>query len=68
MSNEFEELLTVREVARRLSVTERTIFRWYTEQGLPVHRIGPKSFRFRWSEIEEWMDARANVAYPVQAS
>lgn len=63
--SEVEELLTVRDIAQRLGITERTVFRWYTYEGMPVHRYGINTLRFRWSEVEDWASERANVAYPA---
>lgn len=46
------ELLTTRQLAKRLRVTIHTIRRWAREGKLPHLRIGPKVIRFSWLEIQ----------------
>ena len=51
------DLLTVREVARRLSISERTVWRW-TALGLlpiPVHPHA-RSTRWRAADIERYLE------------
>lgn len=52
-----EMQLTVREVAKALSVTEKTIYRWLREGTLPANRINDQ-YRFNRSELLEWATAR----------
>ena len=50
------DLLTVRDVARRLSISERTVWRW-TAMGLlppPVHPHA-RSTRWRAADIERYL-------------
>lgn len=49
-----EEVLTIREVAEFLKVTERTIYRLTAEGQLPAFKVGG-SWRFRKIELIEWM-------------
>ncbi len=52
------DLLTVREVARRLSISERTVWRW-TALGvlpLPVHPH-TRSTRWRAADIERYLES-----------
>jgi len=51
-------LLTVREAAAALSVSERHLYTITKRDGLPVVRLG-KSVRYRVSDIETWLAARA---------
>jgi|SRR5579875_1148525 len=54
------DLLTVREVARRLSISERTVWRW-TALGLlppPVHPHA-RSTRWRAADIERYLEELA---------
>jgi excisionase family DNA binding protein len=51
------DLLTVRDVARRLSISERTVWRW-TALGLlpaPVHPHS-RSTRWRAADIERYLE------------
>jgi excisionase family DNA binding protein len=54
-----DEVLTVRELARRLRVSERTLFTWTKQRGLPVVRVG-KTLRFLWAHVREWLDSQTN--------
>ena len=44
------QLLTTRELARRLKVTERTIENWRKDGRIPALKIG-RAVRFLWSEV-----------------
>ena len=50
-----EEILTVREVADFLKVTERTIYRLATEGQIPSFKVGG-SWRFQRSNLIQWMN------------
>jgi predicted DNA-binding transcriptional regulator AlpA len=59
------DLLTVREVARRLSISERSVWRW-TALGLlppPVHPHA-RSTRWRASDIERYLERLSPQAVP----
>ena len=45
--------ITVREAARILEVSEKTIYRWIEQKKLPVHRINDQ-YRFNRAELLEW--------------
>jgi PTS system nitrogen regulatory IIA component len=49
--------LTVREVARLLGVTEKTVHRWLRDKAIPAHRLHDQS-RFNRVELQEWAAAR----------
>jgi PTS system nitrogen regulatory IIA component len=49
--------LTVRDVARLLSVSERTIYRWIEQGTLPAQRVN-EQHRFSRAELLEWATAR----------
>lgn len=53
-----EEILTVREVAEFLKVTERTIYRLATEGQIPSFKVGG-SWRFQRSDLIRWMNEQA---------
>ena len=56
------DLLTVRDVARRLSISERTVWRW-TAQGLlppPVHPHA-RSTRWRAADIERYLEGLSAI-------
>jgi len=54
--------LAVRDVAKLLNVSERTIYRWIDQGTLPVYRIGDQ-FKFNRTELLEWATSkRLNVS------
>lgn len=53
-----EEILTVREVAEFLKVTERTIYRLATVGQIPSFKVGG-SWRFQRSDLIRWMNEQA---------
>ncbi len=55
--------LQVRDVAKFFNVSEKTIYRWIEQEGLPAFRIN-KQYRFNRVEILEWAMARKVNASP----
>jgi excisionase family DNA binding protein len=51
---ELEPWLSVEEIARHLSVSKETIYRWLEREKIPAHRMG-KLWRFKPSEVDEWV-------------
>ncbi len=49
--------LTVREVAKLLSVSEKTIYRWLGDGIIPAYRVN-EQYRFNRAELLEWATAR----------
>ncbi len=59
--------LTVRDAAKLLNVSDRTIYRWIDQGTLPVYRIGDQ-FRFNRTELLEWATSRRlNVSAEIFA-
>lgn len=46
--------LTIRDVAARFLVSEKTVYRWVKESKIPVYRINGQ-YRFKANEIESWV-------------
>jgi nitrogen PTS system EIIA component len=55
--------LTARDAARLFNVSEKTIYRWIEQKGLPAYRIN-KQFRFNQTELLEWAAAGRTGASP----
>lgn len=54
--------LTARDAASLFNVSEKTIYRWIEQKGLPAYRIN-KQFRFNQTELLEWASAgRTGIA------
>jgi len=48
------ELLTLKEVAKELHLTPRTLKRWAEVKGFPYHRVGKTMYVFR-DELDAWV-------------
>jgi excisionase family DNA binding protein len=52
------ELMTVRQVARCLAISERTVWRWTAQGVLPVPvRPSRRSTRWRTTDIRDYLDS-----------
>ncbi|HJQ85464.1 MAG TPA: PTS sugar transporter subunit IIA [Candidatus Binatia bacterium] len=57
--------LTVRDVSRLLSVSEKTVYRWVKQGVLPAYRVN-EQYRFNRAELLEWATSRRmNVSAAV---
>ncbi len=57
--------LAVKDVAKLLGVSEKSVYRWIDERGLPAHRVGGQ-FRLNRAVLVEWATAnKINVAPQV---
>lgn len=51
-----DDVISIDEVARRLSIPKTTLYGWrYKGTGPRSHRIG-KHLRYRWSEVLAWLE------------
>ncbi len=55
--------LTVRDISRLLSVSEKTIYRWLKQGSIPAYRIQDQ-YRFNRAEILEWATSRRVAISP----
>lgn len=53
------DIMTIKEVAEYLKLTEKTAYRLAAEGKVPGFKVGG-SWRFKRSEIEKWIDAELN--------
>ncbi len=58
-----EALLTAREVAERLGFAPGTVVDWFEAGKIPGFKVGGR-LRFRWSEIESWLEERRPARSP----
>lgn len=56
--SEPEVYIDRKECAARLGIGVSTLDRWVREKGLPVHHWGMRITRFKFSEVEAWLDSR----------
>lgn len=55
-----EDILTIKEVAEYLKVTERTLYRLAQEGKIPAFKVGA-SWRFRRVDLDAWTRAQRNT-------
>jgi len=53
-----EDILTIREVADYLKITERTLYRLVQEGKLPAFKVG-NSWRFRREDLDRWISEQS---------
>ena len=49
--------LTVRDVAKFLNVSEKTVYRWINQNSIPAYRLN-EQYRFNRAELVEWAISR----------
>lgn len=54
------DIMTIKEVAAYLKLTEKTAYRLSAEGEIPGFKVGG-SWRFRKSDIDRWIDQQANA-------
>jgi excisionase family DNA binding protein len=54
-----EEILTLKEVADYLKLTEKTAYRLAAEGKLPGFKVGG-AWRFRSADLEAWIESKKN--------
>jgi len=55
-----DDILTIREVADYLKVTERTLYRLAQEGKLPAFKVGG-AWRFRRGDLEQWIKSQSQT-------
>jgi hypothetical protein len=56
-----DEILTDQTLAPRLSVEPRTLKLWRDTRQLPFIRISGKTVRYRWSDVQNWLNTQRTV-------
>lgn len=51
--------LTPQEVSRLLHVSVQTVRRWIKDEKLPAYRVGPRMWRIRAADLDEWLQRSA---------
>lgn len=61
------EILTIKQVALYLQVTERTIYRLAAAEGIPAFKVGG-SWRPRRGDLDQWIAGRIGKTGPAADS
>jgi len=56
----YNEILTLKELAEYLKLTEKTAYRLAAEGKLPGFKVGG-SWRFKKADIEQWIESQKNT-------
>ncbi len=59
------EYFTLKEIAERLKVSERTVWRWVHSGALPAIKLG-QQWRIRDDDLDEFLEARRAQPKPPQ--
>ena len=51
-----EPWVSIDEVARHLSVSRDTVYRWLKDRGMPAHRVGHQ-WKFKLSSVDQWVES-----------
>ena len=63
-----DRLVNVQELADYLDVPVKTLYAWrYRREGPPAFRVG-RHLRYRWSDVERWIEGRVDAGPPGQVS
>jgi len=63
-SEEPDDLVTVRQAANVLRVSESTVWRWINDGRLTSYRVGPKRIWLRRNELNALKEPRSNARTP----
>ena len=63
MSDQLDEILTIDEVAAYLKAGKRTVYRLAANGEIPAFKLGG-TWRFRRSELDQWIAASINKTKP----
>jgi excisionase family DNA binding protein len=56
-----DRLVNVKELASYLDVPVKTLYAWrYRREGPPAFRVG-RHLRYRWSDVERWVEGRVDT-------
>ncbi len=56
-----DDILTIREIADYLKITERTLYRLAQEGKIPAFRVG-SAWRFRRGDLDQWIRNQSQPA------
>ncbi|MEW8410602.1 MAG: helix-turn-helix domain-containing protein [Candidatus Thiodiazotropha sp.] len=51
-----EPWVSIDEIARHLSVSRDTVYRWIKDRGMPAYRIGHQ-WKFKVSSVDQWVES-----------
>lgn len=61
------EFISTQTAAKKLGVTQRTIYRYIKEEGLPVIYLSTGAIRIPWDQFILWIDQRPKGGEKVKS-
>ena len=58
---EEQPFLTPQEVSDLLQVSVQTVRRWIKEDDLPAYKVGPRMWRIRKVDLDEWLEQQRST-------
>jgi len=55
VKGELKKLLTVKDVAKLLSVAQSTVYSWVVSGDIPYYKLG-KAIRFKEEDVLQWLE------------
>ena len=62
---EEQPFLTPQEVSDLLQVSVQTVRRWIKGASLPAYKVGPRMWRIRTVDLDEWLEQQRSTATPT---
>ena len=60
-STEEQSFLNPQEISGLLRVSVQTVRRWIKEGSLPAYKVGPRMWRIRKTDLDEWLDRQRST-------
>ena len=57
-----QSFLNPQEISDLLRVSVQTVRRWIKEGSLPAYKVGPRMWRIRKTDLDEWLDRQRSTA------
>jgi excisionase family DNA binding protein len=58
---EEESFLTPQEISDLLQVSVQTVRRWIKEETLPAYKVGPRVWRIRKIDLDDWLEQQRST-------
>jgi len=60
-STEEQSFLNPQEISGLLRVSVQSVRRWIKEGSLPAYKVGPRMWRIRKTDLDEWLDRQRST-------
>jgi excisionase family DNA binding protein len=58
---EIQHFLTPQGVSELLQVSVQTVRRWIKDEDLPAYKVGPRMWRIRKTDLDEWLEQQRSI-------